>query len=32
MSIDEVTGVHLLYAQENSVCPCILAYDIWPFA
>ncbi len=32
MRIDEVTGLHLLYAQEISVCPCILAYDIWLFA
>ncbi len=29
MRIDEVTGGHLLYAEEHSVCPCILAYDIW---
>ena len=31
MSIDEVTGLPLLYAKENPLS-IIKAYDIWPFA
>jgi hypothetical protein len=31
MRIDEVTEGPLLYAQEYSSAPCILACDIWRF-
>lgn len=31
MRIDELMGLHLLYAEENLPCRLIEACDIWPF-